>query len=121
MAPGLGKDIIWGLGSDISARFQRHVLILSWAQRGVGISPPGFLPAAVLGLGVWAGLSPSSGAWQHTPPHTHSFSQLLIHSPLFLSSPPPSLRLSCLMNEGWGFKPFLPPRPAALAWLLSLG
>lgn len=48
-AQGLGRDIIWGLGSDISAGFQSHVLIPSWGWRGVGTSPPGLLPAAGFG------------------------------------------------------------------------
>lgn len=57
----------------------------------------------------WGNLNPSPNP--SPPPPSSPSSEFPLH---FFSSPSPCL-LSCLLNEGWVFKPFLPPRPAALA------
>lgn len=117
MAQGLG-GMLFGDWEGTSQLAFKGMSSSPPGDRGVHISPAGLLPAPAL-----RGEGPSraeplihgtTASPSTLPPTLNLFS-------IILSSPPPPLHLSCLMNEGWGFKPFSPPRPAALALLLSLG
>ena len=78
MAQELGRDLIWGLGSDISAGFQRQVLIPSRVRRGVGISPPSLPPAAGFGGEGPAKAEPLIGGTAATP-HVSPNSSFALH------------------------------------------